>query len=491
MIKTPITLIRTIISIMNLQVKQKQKKGLVFLPALFILLFGCEEPSELGVKLNPKEGKISTHYIEIPVEASQLRIDTVVSSSRVTITPNPNNPRLAVYSYSTVPIGKDTDPVFGPVTATAFTNIGTPPDSVLPAVSANAGLDSVVLHLNIDINRTGEDFLSPQDLIIYTLQKAIEPTSGLVEEKAQYKKFISDKKMLNELAEEIGRTSFVIPEVKNSVLRIPIAKDSEFAGKIFDRLKNNQSVLESQKDFNDFIGGLAILPGENNSFINSYFLAGHSDIKFYYGGLKKPVSFPFLPEPGEGKSIASGDYLPTYTYLETDYTNTIFENAPVENNSEFQNPDNQVYYRAGVGLFPKISFSGLEDLAILQSENNIIINKATLEIDSIFNSRGTKTFPNQPHFIYTDVENNKPLIRVSQVAGATLVAGIKRITSEQDTVYSYTADVAHGVEYYIKTRDQDYLQGIVYPSGNSVSLFDFIADPKRMVLKIYYTVLEN
>src|SRR5690606_4340528 len=118
------------------------KKGLTILSALFLLI-ACEEPSELPLGISPKQGIISSHYIEIPIETTQIRVDDNVRSTISLI-----NSANSVFNTSTY-IGKMDHPIFGQVKATAYTNIALPVVDSIPSLSAEVTATSASLHLKL------------------------------------------------------------------------------------------------------------------------------------------------------------------------------------------------------------------------------------------------------------------------------------------------------------------------------------------------------
>lgn len=479
-------MIHTITSIMTLLDKHNLK-GLAMLPALF-LLFSCEEPSEIGLNINPNQGAISTHFVEIPVETSQIKADSVRSGVVRIFTQNAS-------TTTPVYIGRASDPVFGALTAKAYTNIGVPTTS-LPTVASNAGVDSIVMRLAYDNNFVGEGISEEQSLHIYQLLEAIEPTSTIADVRQyNYQIFNSEP-----LGSQIGTSSFDTASVKNKTLHIPLNK--AFGTEILDQLKADTSVIRNQQAFNDFIGGLAVVPGQENTFLNNY-LFPSSRIDLYYGGKTTPISFPFLPGDAQTEVVNQTGYIqfPTYYELETDFSGTPLENAAeAGNREEFQTADNQLYFRSGVGLFPKISFPALEDFFNSDTLGNYIINQVVLEIDSVTDGEDNRQIPRQVHFYFVN-ENNARINGVTSPTrgGVPLEIGMT-VVNGQDTVLSYTNTVSKagedllflGLNQYIQTQNQDYLQGFLSNAPDSPnSLLKFIAEPEKIKLGIYYTTINS
>ncbi|WP_017733265.1 DUF4270 family protein [Nafulsella turpanensis] len=449
------------------------KKGLALLPALFFF-FSCEEPSELGLELNPKGDAISTHYVEIPLETAQVHIDSIFSSSNII-----RNNAGVITSITPVYIGRNKSEDFGVLTATAYSNIGTL-DSI-PPVAASASLDSAFLRLRFGSSFFGDELSAAQTLTIYQLQDAIEPTSA-VDGNLAYRYYTNDSEVLGE---QIGQLTFDTSAVVNNTLSIPLS--DLFASGILDQLKADTTTFSTQAAFNEFIRGLAIVPGEENTFINSYSPA-LSKIDLYYGGDSARVSFPLIPKEMEEETLLQ---LPAYYHLEADYSGTGLENVPMYGyNEEFQTTDGQLYFRSSAGLVPKISYAAFRDLITADSLEGyrIIINQAILAIDSIEANGPFQPLPSALSMNFVD-GNNSPIPVVTR-ADLPVSLEMRTFIAGQDTLFRYQGDLALALEEYALNANDHYLQGIVYPAGPS-SLASFVTEPADITLKVYYTIIKE
>lgn len=443
------------------------------LPALFFFA-ACEEPSEIGLELNPNLSAVSTHYVEIPLETSQLRIDSLPSSVTAAIVQQGNQEQLSI---SPVLIGRTSNPAFGNLRASAFTNISTI-DSV-PAVASSASVDSVFLRLSYNNSFSGQNIDAEQSLQIFRLQETIKPTSIVADTIKRYRFFTFNSK---EPAGQVGSIRFDTAQVNNNVLKIALS--DAFASEILEKLKNNPSTFSEQETFNEFIKGLAIVPGEENTFINTYNL--HlSRIELYYGGNVKPVSFPLIPRfliPKQGERST----LPAFYHLDADYSSTALVNAPTDSRGTqaFSTTDGLLYFRSGVGLSPKISFSALEGFINSDTLGTFVLNQAILEIDSVGTATEGAQIPPVVAFSLTDKNNTSSERFIFETKASQYVR------NQQDTLFRYRTDLLPALEQYIQTKDESFLQGR-YTLLNSSSLSGFIADPEHIRLKIYYTSLKE
>lgn len=482
MIKTQTTLIRITTSIMNLLDKLNYKTGLALMPALFFLI-SCEDPSEIGLDLNPSQGAISTHYVELPVESSQLFIDSV---------------RTAVGPAGTLTrIGRNSDPNFGELTAIGYANIGAP--TTLPSVTTGSQVDSAFLTLTFEVAYLGTDIGANQQLSIYSLPEPIRPKDSTTNDESgavllNFDYFAFDHESMDE-AELIGQISFDTASLSTTVLRIPLT--NAFASKILRSAIAGDSVLWSdQRAFDEFIGSLAIVPGEANTFINNYnLLANTSGITVHHSGSSNPLTLRFAPREREGLSYAQA---PVYFGLEEDLSNTPLATAPGSGHKQvFETKDNRLYFRSGAGFVTRFDFPAFREFINSDTLGQFVINQAVLEIDSVSGGGDNQGVPAQLGLFYIDANNNRINGLTSSTAAVPVNAN-RYITNEQDTLFQYVSSQSQALtglvpafERYMQTEDENYLRGILYPSGSLNSLRNFIAEPGKVKLKIYYTSLKE
>jgi hypothetical protein len=460
---------------MNLLDKRTTNKiGLAMLSALFFL-FSCEEPTEIGLDLNPNKGAVSTHYVEIPLETSQYYNDSIFSAVNVPVP-------FDVKNILPVPIGRSSSPQFGELSATAYTNIGSPGTANIPA---GAQPDSAFLFLSYNSNYVGSSIDATQSLEVYRLQAPITPTSSTMRETSSgmdvsYLSFSYYAFEERELSEQVGQITFDTSEVADKTLKIPI--DPAFAQELLTKVQQSDSTfLNDQQAFDAFARGLAIVPGEENTFVNTYNLV-RSGISVYYqrNDTTRTLSFPLSPKNQSGTGY---NQFPTYYHLETDYSNTALVNIPegVRGRHIIETTDSLLYFRTGVGLYPKVSFTALENFLNSDTIGSLVINQAVLEIDSIKAAGENQPIPGQLGFFFTDT-NNKLLTSVNPSE-----ANAQRyVRNQQDTLYNYRANLVLQLEQYIRTTDPSFLQGR-FQAGNTAPFTSFVTDPERIKLKIYYT----
>ncbi len=498
MTKIRTTWIPTIIYIMNLLVK---KIGLVLLPALF---FACEDPTELGTNLNPNTGAVSTHYIEIPVNTSQVRTDSLFTALQFSYA-NSGAVSIGNNPY----IGRLEHPDFGTTKATLYTNIGKP--TTVPAIGNNASLDSVKVQLVWNSRNVYGNALRQQQL--FDVYRLAEPISATRRETKQdtievltYHRFAPDREPL---AEQLGQLSLDISAVydkldsavliNNASSRILGGQiDYAFGEQLFLAIKNNTGgLLDSQDAFDNYVKGLAIVPDDINTFVTTYDLTNASSGVFLYytqGTEQRMIRLPFYPAETPKHRYtwsATGSY-PAYYGLETERSGTALATADaVGHLQEFEPLDNRVYFQGLTGLLPKVEFKEFKDFILNQEQGDLIaINRASLEFDSLFAGVIRQPLPTAATLYFID-DNNRRFLS-AMLGGAERAPSTNRDTYKvgQKDVNYFSSDIVYNLEQYMQTGEERNLQAILYPGESILNAPNqFVIRPNQVKLKIWYTKL--
>lgn len=483
---------------MNLLVK---KIGLVLLPALF---FACEDPTELGANLNPNTGAVSTHYIEIPVNTSQVRSDSTLSSLQF-------SGILAGNSIGSNPyVGRLDNPDFGVTKATLYSNIGLP--AALPAVGTNARLDSVRIQLVWNSrNVFGNALRQEQRFQVYQLAQPISPSGSTVVNDTVnvlfYRYYAINKEPLGEplgqlrldistVFDKLDSASFV-----NDANRRILAGQLDFAfgEQLLAAFRSNtDGVRDSQAAFDNFVKGLALVPDDMNTFVTTYDLGNaNSGVFLYYtqGTEQRTIRLPFYPSEtnrlryGYGNTINT---LPAYYGIETDRSGTGLAGASsVGHLQEFDPLDDRVYFQGIGGLLPKVEFKGFKDFVLNQDEGDLIsINRASLEFDSLFNGVTRQPIPSEAVLYF--VNDNNRRFQSAMLSGAERAPSTTRriYTVGETSVNYFSSDIVFNLEQYMRSGEDRYLQAILYPAESVFnSPNQFVIKPGQVKLKIWYTKL--
>ncbi|WP_224996801.1 DUF4270 family protein [Cesiribacter sp. SM1] len=479
---------------MNLLVK---KIGLVLLPALF---FACEDPTELGTNLNPNTGAVSTHYIEIPVNTSQVRTDSLFTAMQLSYS------NTGAVSVGNSPyIGRLEHPDFGITKATLYTNIGMP--ASVPTIGNNVQLDSVKVQLVWNSREVyGGDLIQEQRFGVYRLAEPISPTRReTVRDTVEVLTYYYIAPDSEPLAEQLGQLSLSLRDVtskldsavfyndvNNRILSGQI--DQAFGEQLLMAIKNNTNgLLDNQDAFDNYVKGLAIVPEDINTFVTTYDITNaNSGVFLYYtqGTEQRSIRLPFFPEMNTKRQYTTG---PSYFGLETERSGTALASADaVGHLQEFDPLDNRVYFQGLTGLLPKVEFKEFKDFILNQEEGDLIsINRASLEFDSLYAGAVRQPIPGTAVLYFVD-NSNRRFASTLQAGAAerapSTTMGVYRIGTKD--VNYFSSDIVYNLEQYMRTGEERNLQAVLYPGESLLSTPNqFVIRPDQVKLKIWYTKL--
>jgi len=370
---------------MNLWVK---RVGQLAVLAVALFFFSCEEQTNLIGFKNP-DSKYKLSFIDIPVKSSNILFDSIRTTNFYAT--NDAN-RLLVGHYA--------DPVFGGVTASAYTQF-----LPLGSLPTNLGdslvfvLDSAVLRLTFDY-AYGLDGESPQKISVYEIEDPLlysyqvtvpgsvggqqKPSESIYNRQQEY--FINSEVTYGGPAICSG-TFTAKPEFNNSNkfhdkrMRL----DDDFAERLFLHAQRRDSTVTNPSIFTTFFPGIAIVPqpGEsdqvvgitpyNGSNFDSTYLRIHYHIKRIVKGTVKTDSLALDFNLNRSTGIIS------FNKIEADRTGS---DLPLY--SGFYQEDEsgeKRYIQSGTGVLTKIDFSAFIDS--LEDIPNLAINSAELVIQNV------------------------------------------------------------------------------------------------------------
>ena len=197
------------------------------------LFFSCEDPSEVGLSLNPDLQNLKIQFVDIPLEVVNVRFDSINTS---------NQGRLLV--------GNMPDPEFGNISATAFTQVR--PTKLKPKIPDDA--EFLSLKLNVLVNyEYGTTLNSNQKFYIHQLSDTI--ARGVV----YYKE---DAIPYN--ADFIGNFVFPLDPANTDTIKVNL---SDAVGKDLLEKARGTVVFNSANSFNEYFKGLAFVSDDNNSAV--------------------------------------------------------------------------------------------------------------------------------------------------------------------------------------------------------------------------------
>jgi len=453
-------------------------KKITVILALSIILFSCEDPSEISLDLNSNSDRLRTDYVEIPVVSSLIRADSLITQT------------------ADLMAGRYRDPIFGTTSAKAFTEVR--PNITIITIGENAMFDSLILYLEINSihgkSVSGKVQIAQlndpmgENRLFYNFETALDKTDPRNGETSIGETIISpDFKVGNEITVEL----------KN------------FLGQVmFDSLQVGSLIYSTQENFNNYFKGISIDILETESAIYSFDPNDEDTrIVMYWHEMVQPDTI-------FGELEFKFNQVINFNNLVNDFTGTIFENLPTF--EEF-NPDNGfAYFNGSAGLFTKLDISAINGFfdTLDRVTNPLVINRADLVIEGIETGEQFVFPPETFHYFFAS-ENNRivadtnaavvpPLPRdLKDDIDFLLVnpegTGARQLTATYDSASnSYKAPISFYTQALfegVTTVPNIILHShnVIWDSGNNnfkynlVSLNQFVVKEENIKLKIYYS----
>lgn len=433
-----------------------------FWPVLIlpILLFSCEDPSEIGLTLNP-EDKVGVDYVDLPVDASMVYIDSVSTTS---------SDLLLSGSYS--------DPVFGQVETKAFTQVWRNGGEV----DKDAVFDSAIFYLQPKYFY-GADDMKPQK---FTIHQINSPADTL-----DFSIYFNDDSY-DYHPEPLGSAEYVI-SLEDSMRFV---FDDDFAKDLFEKAKAESAILDKDSAFFAYFEGLAIIPDPANEAIVGFDATTKaSNLTIYYhvgeGAEKDTLEliFPIVS--------SNGFAAPHFNYIQADRSSSIF--PQVEPYKEFS-LDGSIYTQAGTGLYSKLKFDSFKHF--VDTTGSIIINSAELIIANVKTSLGEAASPPPGlRFYLTDGTNLRKftvelvnrqevlLFRSVQQNGASPFSSANPLNIDYNKANKdYFAYMTFFLQAIAEGK-MDFDEVLAYPVGGGVN--NYVIDSEDIKLRVYYTKFED
>ena len=445
-----------------------------FLVRLIILLsffyISCDETSEIGIDelLSDQKNKIKVHYVEIPLNASNIYLDSVRTDE------------------GDVYFGKYSNSIFGDVNAIAYTQFSFQKgDEVQPIPgeiaenyylpNESSKLDSAVLYLKFS-KVYGTPTFNEQEITIAQIQDTL--FSSALYTSSRYVE-------INSTIGQIGFTRFKTNNT-DTFLTVPI---SEFYGKfLLNRIVDDVQTVE----LIDQTRGIAFVPGENNSQLVSFDL-DHEDSKLVV----------FFNNPEEGNAYSPADdslqYIfrfnspltKKYSYYDIDRSSSDLSSIDGINTNEKFNIQNKIYWQSATGIYPVINLDNFH--SFLDTASNIVLNKVEIITGPIDN---VNSFIPPSKSLYYILKNNR-LNPVGIISNPE-----ENVVMKDNAYYSDESDPAEHifdsiVSFSYRGESTVFFQELALNNISADELISFpelpnsfdnlVIDKDKIYLKVYYT----
>ncbi len=373
----------------------------------FFVLFLLSCKDELSYIGFHKEPRISTYYIEIPVNPSVIQMTGLLTENDL----NTIGPRILVGRYN--------DPQFGIMNVHGYSNYAPPLIALTPSATATA--DSLVLQLTFDFYRYGSASTSNQRLQVFevldTIHSSFVYIAGADTIRRTDNYFNSSTIAVS--PQVIGDVTFNVDPVyfdesfplnqdrdttNNRIFKVRIKITSPtLANDLLNDMISNPDLLKNFSKFSGKYKGFAFIMNQGDQIIgiNPAFrtpLSTSKDTKLslYYtdGGIKTKADFLF----NHTTNASTGQLNPvtSFTTLSTDYASTTMSGIqPYKDIIPF---GNYLYVQSATALVTKFDLTNFYQY--IDTIENAVFNSAEL----VVNNTSTRP-PYQAQFRVLDQNN--------------------------------------------------------------------------------------
>ncbi|WP_373523118.1 DUF4270 family protein [Aquiflexum sp.] len=452
----------TLISILN-----SPAKLVLGLLILISIISSCEDPSNIGLELDPNSNQIGVFYQEIPLSATVVLRDSISTT---------NNGYLMY--------GVEQSDFFGKTEAIGYTRLLFNRDVRKPEPTAT--IDSVRFVINMR-HVLADNLDSPKTINIHLLEEQIRDLN--------YFNFSS----LDYNPEPFISTTFDFKDKQDTLLVISI--NNELTERIFSELKEG-SAFNDIFSFREFFPGLVFKGAENEDVSFNTRVGNNTGFVFFYKNEGDTVSRTYPIATGINNNFARH-----FSQIMNDPTGTPTE--VVQNKMQAYNLGQFAGGKSGLGMLVKLDMSPLD--AFLDTLENVTFNQVRLEMGPLQNEYLTNRPPRSQIMYFTN-ETNKILLRTDGFPMAVQSDGRPQVDLERgEPLYtenpSYlnhnpetniigqliTSHVNAIYRKKIQRRDLLLYPASPGPPSNPVvddfrqSLNEFVVDQNTIKLKIFFS----
>ncbi|WP_291777088.1 hypothetical protein [Cecembia sp.] len=427
----------------------------------FPIFSSCEDPSNLGLQLDPNNNQLGVFYEEIPLTAFVIMQDSLLTT----------NPESLVF-------GNDEGDFFGKTEATAYSRLLFNRDLARP--NSDAVLDSV--RFNFNIREVNADDLSDEKTInVHRLNEQIREVN--------YYNF----SQLDYSEEAVFSASFDFSSRQDTLVFANLI-DNPFANELFEALKDG-TAFSDIFTFREFLPGLVFRGKENERVSYNLAPGNNTGFVFFYRNENDTVSRAYPIGTGVNNNSARH-----FNQVTIDPTGT--PTGAITDKFVAYDLGDRAGSKNNTGILVKLDMSPLE--SFLDTLENVTFNQVTIEMGPLERNVTTNRPPQFLQMFFTN-ETNRVLLGAN---GALAVQSDGRPQFDPNTGNPIVGDapalLAHNRErnvysQFITSHVNAVYRGnlqrrdfIVYPlvagrDEHRQSLREFVIDSKSPVLKIFYS----
>jgi len=354
---------------MSLLVKKFRPLVAILLAAGFAI--SCEDPGRIGLIINAENGIISTHYEEIILETSVVQFDPRQTSDG-----------------QVIQVGQYFNPDFGLVTSISYSqlslNILIPPQEISQFVSFEADMSFFSL--------MGDEPISnfKQSIGIYQLAEEIDSATNYtrIDQLATQPTPLAIWEFAPKLIDELQIDSTYVVRLDDNVGR-----------DLFLKLRAGDEIFDSERAFNAYFKGIALLPVQDNSAI---FQIQRERIIFR-------INYNEFNSDGTPvqRSYEMGLNGNGFYHIDSNKSGTPLSGLSPDNTAYIPTDDFR-YLQFGTMMAIRVDLTPFFDLT--DTLTNVIVNKAELLIGQVKEYPGALPPPAELRFYFTDSTNGWPML---------------------------------------------------------------------------------
>jgi Domain of unknown function (DUF4270) len=426
--------------------------------ALAAILSSCEDPSSIGLELDPNNNQIGVSYIEIPLSADVVQRDSVYTT----------NTGVVLY-------GRSENDFFGVTEAIGYSRLFYNRDIARPKPGAR--LDSVKLNINFR-EVIAEELQTPKKLSIHLLQEQIRDKDYYTFDGLSHDPLPTFQATIDFRAKQ------------DTIVTLPV--ENAFTDLVFEELVDGRYFGDIFA-FREFLPGL-VFKGENASF--STRIGNNTGLIFYYTNDGDTVSRAYPIATGLNFNLARH-----FTQTVIDRTGTPTE--VVQEKNKAYNLGQFAGGKSTYGMVVKLNTSALDQF--LDTLENVTFNQVILEMGPLV-SDTSANYPPQFLKMYLTNETNQILFRkdglpmLVQQDGVPQVDGItgEPAYSDRPAILTHLRDAniytqfltSHMNALYrkkIERRDFLLFPGAAQTDDFANSLREYQVDQSKIKFKIFYS----
>jgi hypothetical protein len=426
--------------------------------ALAAILSSCEDPSSIGLELDPNNNQIGVSYIEIPLSADVVQRDSVYTT----------NTGVVLY-------GRSENNFFGVTEAIGYSRLFYNRDIARPKPGAR--LDSVKLNINFR-EVIAEELQTPKKLSIHLLQEQIRDKDYYTFDGLSHDPLPTFQATIDFRAKQ------------DTIVTLPV--ENAFTDLVFEELVDGRYFGDIFA-FREFLPGL-VFKGENASF--STRIGNNTGLIFYYTNDGDTVSRAYPIATGLNFNLARH-----FTQTVIDRTGTPTE--VVQEKNKAYNLGQFAGGKSTYGMVVKLNTSALDQF--LDTLENVTFNQVILEMGPLV-SDTSANYPPQFLKMYLTNETNQILFRkdglpmLVQQDGVPQVDGItgEPAYSDRPAILTHLRDAniytqfltSHMNALYrkkIERRDFLLFPGAAQTDDFANSLREYQVDQSKIKFKIFYS----